>query len=140
MLECDSRENKIKVFAREYIQILPIALYKLKKRFKDLLPEDYIPTFFREHVLVPTTNVKDAFVITDAVLSAQAQSGGKVNIVPLETPEDYEETENKILNKYVTLTPGEDIVLYRILDIPPYVASMLVPTGSDILLIQSNKE
>lgn len=117
-----------------------LALNKLKKRYQDLLPPDYIPTFFREYVLVPAMTASEAFIITDEVLSAQAQSAGEVNIVPLETPEDYHETETKILEKYITLIPEEDIVLYRLLDIPPYVTSMLVPTGPDSLLILSNKE
>jgi len=138
-----AKEEQIQIqvgdnFVRRHF--VAIALNKLKKKIKDILPEEYIPTFFQEYVLVPAKNLKDAFIITDTVLSAQSKSSGEVNIVPLERSEDYKETETKILDKYVTLIPGEDLVLYHILDIPPYVTSMLVPTGPDTLLFQSNKE
>ena len=117
-----------------------VELNKLKKRYPDLFSPDYIPTFFREYVLVPATKVNQAFIITETVIAAQSKSSGEVNIVPLENPEDYQETESKILEKYITLIPDEDIILYHQLDIPPYVTSMLVPTGKDSLRILSSKE
>lgn len=89
----------------------------------------YIPTFAGKYVYVPAITLLEAFEITDIVISAQSQSEGKIEVIALENPEKYEQTVANLTSKYKTLIPGEDIILYRTIDIPNYVASFLLPTG-----------
>ncbi len=108
-----------------------IALTRASQRRFDtfLQLEDYTPTFSGKYVLVPAENVQQAFEITDIIRSSQAQSMGKVELIPLRTKDQYESTVEHLVAKYKTLVPGDDIVMYKVIDVPEYVASFLLPTG-----------